>query len=78
MDLNNVKDYKHINAIQCIAAVDEVLYNYDYDEISDYLRGVRDALNMINQLEEPREIAKYIISECKKINVSEWYKTPRM
>ncbi len=67
MNLFNVKDHEHINAIQCMAEVDKILYEFDYDEITDYLRGVRDTLNLINQLGEPREIAKYIINECKKL-----------
>lgn len=43
------------------------LYSISYDNLNDYLRGIRDLLNIINGSENPKSITKYIIKEVKNV-----------
>lgn len=49
-----------------ITRITNCIYNMPYDNLSDYLKGVRDIINLINAEESSKEIADYIQKECKK------------
>ena len=47
--------------------ISKELYSVSYDSLNDYLRGIRDLLNIINGSENPKSITKYIIKEVKYV-----------
>lgn len=51
---------------QSVARIEENIYNIDYDALSDYLKGIRDFMNLLNGTENNKEIADYIISELRQ------------
>lgn len=46
----------------------EAIHEPYYDDLNDYLKGVRDMLNFLNDDEEDISIYNYIMSEIKKNN----------
>lgn len=47
--------------------ISKELYSIPYDNLNDYLRGVRDLLNIVNGSENPKSITKYILKEVKYV-----------
>lgn len=52
---------KQETIIQSLKRVEKVIYSLPFDELTDYLRGVRDMINMINGEESSKSVADFII-----------------
>ena len=56
--------------IQSLARVEKEIYTLPYDDLTPYLQGVRDMMNLINGEENSEEVAGTILSlfdKCKRI-----------
>ena len=56
--------------IQSLARVEKDIYTLPYDDLTPYLQGVRDMMNLINGEENSEEVADTILSlfdKCKRI-----------
>lgn len=53
---------------QSVARIEENIYNIDYDALSEYLKGIRDFMNLLNGTENNKEIADYILAELNEYN----------
>lgn len=56
----------HETITQSVARIEKQIYAFDYDELPDYLKGVRDFMNLINGEEENISIADYIINQFRE------------
>ena len=57
-----------------LKGIEKVIYSLPYDDLTPYLQGIRDMINLINVEEPPLEVAETIIrnfNECKE-NFNEW------
>lgn len=52
---------KQETIIQSLKRVEKVIYSLPFDELTDYLRGVRDMINLINGEENSKSVADFII-----------------
>ena len=55
---------------QSLARVEKEIYTLPYDDLTPYLQGVRDMMNLINGEENSEEVADTILSlfdKCKRI-----------
>lgn len=57
--------------LQSLKRVEDIIYSLPYDDLDEYLQGVRDVINMINGEEYSQEVADTIIEnfEARKIDV---------
>lgn len=57
--------------LQSLKRVEDIIYSLPYDDLSEYLQGVRDVINMINGEEYSQEVADVIIEnfEAKKTEI---------
>ena len=53
---------------QSVARIEENIYNIDYDELPDYLKGIRDFVNLLNGTENNKEIADSIINQLRQLD----------
>ena len=52
-----------------LKGIEKVVYTLPYDDLTPYLQGIRDMINLINLEERPSEVAETIIrnlNECKE------------
>lgn len=47
--------------IQSLEVIEKNIYNYAYDDLTPYLQGVRDMINLINGEENSQEISQTIL-----------------
>ena len=47
--------------IQSLKRIEDKIYTIPYDELSDYLKGIRDMVNLVNGEEPSDEVADDII-----------------
>ena len=52
---------KQETIIQSLNRIEKVIYSLPFDELTGYLRGVRDMINMINGEESSKSVADFII-----------------
>ena len=52
---------KQETIIQSLNRIEKVIYSLPFDELTDYLRGVRDMINLINGEENSKSVADFII-----------------
>ena len=55
---------------QSLARVEKEIYTLPYDDLTPYLQGVRDMLNLINGEEKSEEVADtilFLFNKCKRI-----------
>ena len=52
---------KQETILQSLRRIERVIYSLPYDELTDYLKGVRDMINLINGEENSYSVANYII-----------------
>ena len=55
---------------QSLARVEKEIYTLPYDDLTPYLQGVRDMMNLINGEENSEEVVDTILSlfdKCKRI-----------
>lgn len=59
--------------LQSLKRVEDIIYSLPYDDLSEYLQGVRDVINMINGEEYSQEVADVIIEnfEARKTEIEE-------
>lgn len=57
--------------LQSLKRVEDIIYSLPYDDLSEYLQGVRDVINMINGEEYSQEVADVIIEnfEARKTDI---------
>ena len=46
-----------------VKQIEKELYKLDYDDLSDYLKGVRDFINLIKEYEDSESITEYILEQ---------------
>ena len=51
--------------LQSLKRIEDIIYTEEYDNLSDYLQGVRDMINLINGEEPCDEVADTIIENFK-------------
>lgn len=57
---------KQETILQSLAKVEYIIYKLPYDQLSDYLKGVRDMINMLNGEENPSEILDHVLEQMAK------------
>ena len=57
---------KHETILQSLAKIEYTIYKLPYDQLSDYLKGVRDMINMLNGEENPSEILDHVLEQMAK------------
>ena len=60
---------KRETILQSLAKIEYIIYQLPYDELNDYLKGVRDMMNLINSEEPNADIANYIMTQMVKQKV---------
>ena len=56
--------------IQSLARVEKDIYTLPYDDLTPYLQGVRDMMNLINGEENSEEVVDtilFLFDKCKRI-----------
>lgn len=53
--------------IQNLKQIEDNIYNVPYDNLSDYLKGVRDIINMINGEERSDSVSCYILTSIEEL-----------
>ena len=46
-----------------VKRIEKELYKLHYDDLSDYLKGVRDFINLIKEYEDSESITEYILEQ---------------
>ena len=64
-----LEEGKDESMIQSIKRIENVIYTVPYDDLTDYLKGIRDMVNLINSEEDNKSIANFIIEELNKIEL---------
>lgn len=49
--------------LQSLRRIEQVIYWAPYDELTDYLKGIRDMINMLNGEENASEALDYILGQ---------------
>jgi hypothetical protein len=57
---------KQETIIQSLYKIETVIYSLPYDELTDYLQGVRDMINMLNHENDSKDFADFIIEKMKE------------
>jgi hypothetical protein len=57
---------KQETIIQSLNRIEKVIYSLPFNELTDYLRGVRDMINLINGEESSCCVASYIIERIEE------------
>ena len=57
---------KQETILQSLAKIEYLIYQLQYDELSGYLQGVRDMMNLINATESNADIASHILKQVAK------------
>ena len=57
---------KQETIIQSLNRIEKVIYSLPFDELTDYLRGVRDMINLINGEENSESVADFIIERINE------------
>lgn len=53
---------------QSIARIEQNIYKVEYDKLSEYLKGIRDFMNLLNGTEDNKSITDYILAELNEYN----------
>lgn len=51
--------------IQSLKRIEDIIYSIEYDNLSDYLKGVRDIINIVNGTEYNVRITDYVIERIR-------------
>ena len=57
---------KQETTLQSLARIEYLIYKLPYNELNDYLKGVRDMVNLINGEKSNIDIASHIIEQVAK------------
>jgi hypothetical protein len=60
---------KQETILQSLAKIEYIIYQLPYDDLSEYLQGVRDMMNLINGEEPNVDIANNILEQVVKQKV---------
>lgn len=52
--------------LQSLGKIEYTIYKLPYDQLSDYLKGVRDMINLLNGEENATEILDYVLEQMAK------------
>lgn len=52
--------------LQTLTRIEFTVHKLPYDQLSDYLKGVRDIINMLNGEENASEILDYVVEQTAK------------
>ena len=58
---------KQETILQSLRRIERVIYSLPYDELTDYLKGVRDIINLISGEEDNVGIADFIIDNLNHL-----------
>ena len=54
---------KQETIIQSLNRIEKVIYSLPYDELTDYLKGIRDIVNMLNHENDSKDFADFVIEK---------------
>lgn len=54
---------KQETILQSLAKIEYLIYQLPYNELNDYLKGVRDMMNLINGEESNADIANHVLEQ---------------
>ena len=57
---------KQETTIQALTKIEYTIYKLPYDQLNDYLKGIRDMINMLNREENPSEILDRVLEQMAK------------
>lgn len=60
---------KQETILQSLRRIERVIYSLPYDELTDYLKGVRDIINMLNGEESSCCVASHIIEKIDELKL---------
>lgn len=60
---------KQETILQSLRRIEQVIYSLPYDELTDYLRGVRDIINMLNGEESSCCVASCITEKIDELKL---------
>lgn len=60
---------KQETILQSLRRIERVIYSLPYDELTDYLKGVRDVINMLNGEESSCCVASHIIEKMDELKL---------
>lgn len=52
-----------MNINRLVEQIEEQIYTLNYDDLSNYLKGVRDFINLIKGYEDSESITEYILEQ---------------
>lgn len=58
---------KQETILQSLNKIEKTIYSIPYDKLTDYLKGVRDMMNMLNSEEDNASIADFIIEHIENL-----------
>ena len=53
--------------LQSLKRIEDIIYTEPYDDLTEYLQGVRDIINLINGEEPSNEVANTILENFNKV-----------
>lgn len=53
--------------LQSLTRIENEIYSVPYDDLTDYLQGVRDMINLVNGEEPSMEVADTILDNLKRL-----------
>ena len=57
---------KQETIIQALTRIEYIIYKLPYYQLNDYLKGIRDMINMLNGEENPSEILDHVLEQMAK------------
>ena len=54
---------KQETILQSLRRIEQVIYSVPYDELTNYLKGVRDMINMLNGENDSKDFTDYVIEQ---------------
>lgn len=62
--------------LESLKKIEGIIYGVPYDDLTPYLQGVRDMVNLINGEEDSEAIAETVMSNMEKLKkeVQQWLK----
>lgn len=64
---------EYLTIIRQIDKIANVIYQLPYDELTDYLKGIRDMINLLNGeegIDSDERLIDFIVEEMKKIDTN--------
>lgn len=58
---------KQETILQSLRRIESIIYTIPYDELTDYLKGIRDMINMLNGEESSCCVVSHIIEKVEEL-----------